>query len=181
VIRTLRLAPLLLAVFPSAVFASGCPRAPAIVETPMLAPSAALAAIEAGPLVTSSEAGVFVVRGRPTERDIPFRTGDVWSGMYYCPQGNTEVDLEIQEVNGHDVSAIFSFRHAPTATSGHFELSGTYQVSGKRLKLEAGDWVGIQPVGYTAVDLEGNVDASNVVFTGRVLSPGCGPFSVRRR
>jgi hypothetical protein len=147
----------------------------------MLTPSAAQAAIEAGPLVTSSDAGVFVARARSVERDMPFRAGDVWSGTYYCPQGNTDLDLEIQEVNGRDVWAIFSFRHAPTGTSGHFELAGEYQPSSKRLKLVAGDWIGLQPPGYATVDMEGNVDASNVVFTGRILAPGCGPFSVRRR
>ena len=146
----------------------------------MLSPSAATAAAEAGPLATTSDGGFFVARQRAPEREIPFRSGDVWSGSYYCPQGTTELDLEVDQVNGPDISAIFSFRHAASGVAGRFEVSGSYQPGSRRAKLEAGEWIS-QPLGYTAVDMDGFVDASDVVFSGRIVAPGCGPFSLRRR
>ena len=147
----------------------------------MLSPSAALAAVEAGPLAIASDAGFFLPRSRPVEREMPFRSGDVWVGSYYCPQGTTELELEIEEASGREImSAIFSFRHAPTGVSGRFGMSGSYQPGARHLRLEAGEWIS-QPLGYNTVDMDGVVDSSDVVFSGRIVAPGCGVFSVRRR
>jgi hypothetical protein len=146
----------------------------------MLSASAALAAVEAGPLATTSDGGFVMPRVRSADREIPFRPGEVWTGSYYCPQGTTELDLEIESVNGNEVTAVFSFRHPPTGVAGRFELQGPYQPSSRRLHLEAGEWIS-QPLGYDTVDMEGFVDASNAVLTGRIVAPGCGPFALRRR
>jgi hypothetical protein len=148
----------------------------------MLSASAMAAYAEAGPPVVFGDASVAFARARggSNERQMPFRTGDVWTGMYYCAQGITELELEIGEVNGNDVSATFSFFHRPTSTSGRFEMNGSYTPAGRRMRFEAGDWVS-QPPGYQTVDLEGEVDLDTMEYTGRVIGPGCRIFSLRRR
>lgn len=145
----------------------------------MLSASAYAAFTEAGPAVVTTDASFVVARGR-TEREVPFHSGEVWTGTYYCAQGITDLDLEIEEVNGNEVQAIFSFAARGSGATGRFDMNGTYQPSSRHLTLSAGDWIS-QPLGYQTVDLDGNLDAGGALFTGRVLGPGCSVFSVRRK
>jgi hypothetical protein len=111
--------------------------------------------------------------------DAPFRAGELWRGTYLCAQGVTELQLHIERVDGLDIGALFEFAHTDSGASGEFEMSGAYKSPTRRLRLVAGKWLS-QPPGYVAVDMEGRVSPDGRSYSGRITTPGCGEFSVRR-
>lgn len=109
---------------------------------------------------------------------MPFAAAQVWAGTYTCAQGKTNVTLRITSVAGNAVGAIFDFT-VPSGPAGKFQMSGTYDPSTRHLRLEPGAWI-VRPAGYMTVPVDATVSADGKAYTGRIDTPGCSDFSVRR-
>ncbi len=108
----------------------------------------------------------------------PFVAGQRWVGSYVCAQGPTELTLRISSVSGDYVTALFEFRHGPTATSGVCTMNGGYLRASRRLPLRPVAWVQ-RPAGYIAVPMDGFVSEDGSTYAGRMQHPSCGEFSLR--
>lgn len=149
-----------------------CMSLPVMVTAPLSAP-VAVDTSDAG--AASSDGGMEAAA--PSERAMPFRAGDTWRGTYQCGQGVTNLELKIVRVSELDVEVTFDFVHDGSNAAGSFQMSGKYRKQSRKLKLVAGDWV-VQPPGYVTVDLDGTIEGDG--FSGRVLTPGCTTFKLRR-
>jgi hypothetical protein len=112
------------------------------------------------------------------EGTIPFARGQVWTGVYECPQGETELRLHIDAVDAKVVHARFAFVHAPSGTRGEFELRGTYDPSGRRLELDPGRWID-RPDDWITVGMAGRVSPDSRRYSGSITNPACGAFLVK--
>jgi len=111
----------------------------------------------------------------------PFAGGDHWKGTYTCPQGLTQLDLQIISVSGDDIpEAIFSFDWTTGGVSGAFYMSGTFDPNTWNATLTPGAWI-TQPSGWFTVGMEGTVDSSTMTYAGNITASGCGTFSVARQ
>jgi hypothetical protein len=108
-----------------------------------------------------------------------FAAGQVWKGHYVCRQGQTELELQVTEVDDEQVSAVFRFT-VSAEISGSFRIHGEYQPSTRRISFRPGEWIS-QPAGYVGVSLTGHIDQTGSVITGEIDGPSCGAFEVRRR
>ncbi|HEX7603029.1 MAG TPA: hypothetical protein VF316_15535 [Polyangiaceae bacterium] len=109
---------------------------------------------------------------------IAFADGQTWSGSYNCVQGPTDVVLHITRVTGNDVEAVFDFK-VPNAPNGKYRMTGAYAPAGRHLRLEPGAWI-VHPQGYGPVPVDATVSADGKSYSGRIDSPGCSDFAVRR-
>jgi hypothetical protein len=110
----------------------------------------------------------------------PVAKGQSWLGSYTCAQGETELALQIVNVQGPTVDAIFHFHHQPSGDQGSYKMTGHYSPRERRLELVAGEWIE-RPDRYVTVDMRGKVSADGSRFTGDIEGPGCGGFAVRRK
>ncbi len=108
----------------------------------------------------------------------PFVAGQRWVGSYVCAQGRTDLTLRITAASGDYVTALFEFRHGPTATTGVCTMSGGYQRASRRLPLRPVAWVQ-RPDGYIAVAMDGFVSEDGSTYAGRMQHASCGEFSLR--
>ena len=117
--------------------------------------------------------------------------GQVWVGNYLCAQGDTDLQLEITEVDEDGtVMAVFDFDHTAEqggrACSGRYTVSGTLVADGS-LQLEpeeAGSsttgWLE-NPCGYVSVGLSGALalqTSGELTYSGTIENPSCGAFLV---
>jgi hypothetical protein len=110
----------------------------------------------------------------------PFRAGDRWVGTYTCPQGLTQLDLEIVSTAGNDVTdAVFDFDFTPAKITGSFHMSGIFAPATLAASFVPGAWVQ-RPVGWNSVGMTGTVALATMTYSGEITAPGCGSFSVRR-
>lgn len=109
----------------------------------------------------------------------PFAAGQEWKGTYFeCPQGTTELNLQIQAVSGLDVDAIFDFTYVPDQIHGAFTVSGTYDPRARRITFARGEWIDKPPT-YIMVDMVGTVSADGLEFHGLITEGSCQKFRVR--
>lgn len=111
--------------------------------------------------------------------DVPFDRGDRLGGHYVCAQGRTELTLVIEDLQGHDVSAIFEFDYpggggTHTPASGSFRMHGSYEAGTRAIRLDGDRWID-QPDGYVMVGLVGTVSKTGAI-NGTVKGPGCSTF-----
>jgi len=107
-----------------------------------------------------------------------------WTGTYVCSQGETGLDLTIEDEGDGDVSATFAF-HAiesnPTVPSGSYTMSGGFQDGS--LVLEPEGWIeqpsGYELVGLTSDPLDDDGEATTTL-SGQVDGPGCTDFDLTR-
>ena len=95
-----------------------------------------------------------------------------------CPQGNTNLALVIDAVEGNSIQAKFEFEWAPGTVSGSFALSGIWQPSTQRATFTPGVWFVRPGANWFPVGMKGTVDLQRRVYEGLITSPGCGAFSV---
>ncbi len=144
------------------------------------APPVVAAAIDAGPslvpMAAPAEPAAPVAPLEPLPPPIPFRAGQAWTGSYVCAQGRTPLTLQIRDVDGLHVQAIFVFRHPQG--SGRYHLRGDYEPAERRLRLTPGAWIQ-RPPGFVSVGMNGTVDEAGRQYAGRMLHPSCESFRVQ--
>jgi hypothetical protein len=164
-----------------ALFLAGCGPAPYTIgpeepPTVCVTPAAVEVAGEEGPKPARPEPeDRWIPNGLP--RPNPFEEHATWVGNYDCPQGTTHLALRILSVRGKRVNALFDFRHAPTQASGKFLLSGTFDEQTGDVALAPSTWL-VRPDGYEWVGMVGHVSLDGIRFTGRIVHPDCGGFSL---
>ena len=133
-----------------------------------------------------SEDGCLIDEGSAASSTPHIESGQVWVGSYLCAQGDTDLQLEITEVDADGtVQAVFDFDHNGDC-SGRYTVSGQLQADGS-LVLEpeqAGSatagWLE-NPCGYVSVGLDGAValqSSGEMTYSGTIENPGCGAFLV---
>ena len=114
--------------------------------------------------------------------------GQVWIGSYLCGQGDTDLQLEITEVDADGtVAAVFDFDHnedPANVCSGRYTVSGMLGADGS-LQFEpeqAGSgtvgWLE-NPCGYVSVGLMGTValqPSGELTYAGTIENAACGAF-----
>ena len=149
-------------------------------ETEEPSADAANAAPTDSTLVDFVDAPTFVDGGRPAVAKNPFRPGDHWVGTYTCPQGLTQLDLQIGSTSANDITdAIFGFDFAPGAVTGSFHLRGVFDPEALTAVFVAGSWI-VRPHGWLTVGMQGTVALSTMTYAGRITYPACRSFSVTR-
>ncbi len=111
----------------------------------------------------------------PTPQGVcGLRAGDVFTGSYYCAQGDTALTLRVLSVAGASLRVEFAFNHAPSHAAGRYTLTGMCASGHVTLQPEA--WIE-RPPGYIMVGMEGDA-ARDGRFSGRMTHTLCGAFSV---
>ena len=111
----------------------------------------------------------------PTPQGVcGLRAGDVFTGSYYCAQGDTALTLRVLSVEGASLRVEFVFNHAPSHAAGRYTLTGMCASGHVTLQPEA--WIS-RPPGYIMVGMEGDA-ARDGRFSGRMTHTLCGAFSV---
>lgn len=108
-----------------------------------------------------------------------------WTGSYTCPQGDTGLELTIEDEGDDAVSATFAFSALasnPGVASGAFTMTGTFEDD--RLELEPEEWID-QPEDYAMIGLESRAldieDGEIVGIAGEVtVDSACSTFLVTR-
>lgn len=120
--------------------------------------------------------------GEPTGGEAVAGT---WVGTYTCPQGDTGLELTIEDDGDDEVIATFAFSPLssnPDVEPGAFTMTGTFDDG--ELELEPDEWID-QPEGYAMIGLESralDVESGEVVgIAGDVtLDSACSTFLVTR-
>jgi len=110
--------------------------------------------------------------------DALVAAGETWKGTYFCGQGDTNLEIDIVQVQNGEVEAIFRFHHPPTGARGAYHLHGVFGPEEGRLSFAAGDWIE-RPAGYDTVGMTGGVEEHR--YQGRIHNQSCGAFSVVRQ
>jgi hypothetical protein len=119
----------------------------------------------------------------PNETPIPFQNQQVWTGNYFCSQGETKLRFEIISVakrglsgNGPiNMSAIFKF--STRVASGAFMLKGTYNPANRLAVFNPDRWIS-QPPGFTMGGMSGIVSNMGNSYSGRIIHRGCSNFQL---
>jgi serine/threonine protein kinase len=112
--------------------------------------------------------------------------GDIvgrWQGRYQCQREEIGFSLNITNVDGNRVDAIFEFFPLPGTLSfprGSYRMSGEYDRADRSIRLQNAGWIQ-RPLGVQSHDLEGQLDASGATISGRVMTSGCAHFVLARR
>ena len=139
-----------------------------------------------GHLINNTYFSVIATTAAPPQQPPPpsvlrseiFHPGDKWEGYYICRQGSTNLELDITDVSGNNIVAIFKFFHPPTGARGTFFLSGMYDPARKYIYFNPGRWIE-NPNGYVTVGMNGTILDNPTRYEGNINGPGCGPFSVK--
>ena len=154
------------------------------------APGATYAEAGAPPGASARGETVYVIlaeRGAPAEDawepeethgENPFGKNRTWVGDYDCPQGNTALTLQVIQVRGPAVTAVFEFHHVESDVAGKFLMNGRYDGETRRITFNPGAWL-VHPPHYTAVPMSGDVASDGSLFAGRIDHPQCGAFRLR--
>jgi len=114
-----------------------------------------------------------------------FYLGQQWSGVYFCTQGQTVLNLNITNVtteNGQDfVTADLTFRISDRKLEGAYSVTGKVQPEGRVLVLDPvqGSWKN-QPKNFVMAGLQGvvsvNPRSGGFRYAGTVPIIGCDSF-----
>jgi hypothetical protein len=137
--------------------------------------------VRPGPTDLSSEGSVRDVDRGSTTGGNPFHAGDGWKGRYTCPQGLTDVDLQIVSASSSGtVRAIFAYDFR--GVQGSYYLAGTFDGQSRKATFRPEAWI-VQPSpGWSMVGMRGvvNLGVCPPTYTGSILDPRCGSFAVAR-
>lgn len=109
--------------------------------------------------------------------------GGTWEGEYTCGQGETGMELEVEEESGQ-LRAAFSFYEpsaGPEDPKGRFLLEGEVEEDGT-VDLDPEEWID-RPTGFSMIGLEGEMKEGGDTFAGDVTGAGssCTAFTVERK
>lgn len=111
-------------------------------------------------------------------RPNPFVGKRIWSGAYDCPQGRTDLVLEVTDVHDNWVRAIFDFHHGPSRAAGRYYVAGNFDPRTGVVSLVPGPWIE-KPEGYVAVGMEGQMSPEGKLISGKITHPDCGGFRIQ--
>lgn len=161
----------------SAIFGVlGCGPAPYVLGPEEGPASVEVAAPAQAPAQTDDPADRWVPEHYP--RPNPFAERRLWRGTYDCPQGRTDLVLEVTDAREDWVRAIFSFRHGPSRAEGRYFVAGHFDPRTGSVSLAPGPWIE-QPEGYVSVGMEGQVSLKGKSIKGRITHPDCGGFQLK--
>jgi hypothetical protein len=100
-----------------------------------------------------------------------------WKGHYYCSQGKTNFELEF-EVSNNKLIAYFIFNYS-NRVHGEYTLTGEYNPDSRKLNLTPKKWIK-KPSGYGMVGMSGYVSDDGTLYNGKISSPKCGKFELRK-
>ena len=109
----------------------------------------------------------------------PLQDGQTWRGEYACSQGATNLDLQIVQVDGTRVRAIFNFHHAPSGSRGSFWLDGSYNQTTRELVFKPDSWIE-RPGTYGMVGMEGQISSDRDAYSGTISRSSCGSFNLKK-
>jgi hypothetical protein len=105
-----------------------------------------------------------------------------YEGRYQCGEWR-KLDLEIRDLGGGRISAVFTFAAAGGRSggdSGSYSMTGQYDERTGQFQLLPQAWLR-HPTGYSMVGLEGTFDRSSRTLRGRVGGFNCGAFELAPR
>jgi hypothetical protein len=106
-----------------------------------------------------------------------------YSGTYSCRQGETPLTLTLHNEGNGRLAAVFSFsistRPGGPVETFSYQLQGRHNPTGDT-RLTPTKWESKRPSGYSMVGMSGRFDHQTGMFSGRITSPGCTTFSVKR-
>ena len=82
----------------------------------------------------------------------------------------------------YSVRATFNFYGTPgnpNLPSGSYHMQGSFDEKTRSLNLGGISWIQ-RPTGYDMVPLSGIIEQTHTLFKGRIDSPGCNMFNLRR-
>ncbi len=114
-----------------------------------------------------------------TAPDWKWTVGDRWRGYYVCAQGETDLQLQLVDINPSNQALGFRLDFQTAEVKGSYRLSGKPDDADGNLKLTPEGW--IEPVdGYIMVGMEGKLSADGSTYAGRITHESCGEFHLRR-
>ena len=131
--------------------------------------------------LSACTATILLQGGCVAAAEVSAATGS-WQGTYVCPQGVTNLTLDIDAATANRVTAVFTFAAAasnPGVPAGCFEMAGKFNAQTHHLMLEPGRWL-LKPTGFITVGLSGDISPDGVSMSGQIISPGCGAFYLQR-
>jgi hypothetical protein len=102
-----------------------------------------------------------------------------YQGRYQCGDWRI-LDLEIRDLGGGRISAVFTFpvtQARGVGADGSYSMIGQYDQRSGRFQLAPQAWLR-RPPGFNMVGLDGVFDASSRTLRGNVGSFGCGAFEL---
>jgi uncharacterized caspase-like protein len=118
----------------------------------------------------------------PPKRFAPADLAGRWEGTFRCQQDTVGMALQLDPPSSGRVSGRFEFfptGSAPSFQPGSFATAGSFDAASRRLRLDGGKWID-RSWGFQTHDLMGEVQADGAVIEGRILTPGCTEFRLRR-
>lgn len=118
----------------------------------------------------------------PPKRFAPADLAGRWEGTFRCQQDTVGMALQLGPPSSGQVSGRFEFfptGSAPSFQPGSFATAGSFDAASRRLRLDGGKWIE-RSWGFQTHDLMGEVQADGGTIEGRILTPGCTEFRLRR-
>lgn len=115
----------------------------------------------------------------------PFEPRDLagrWEGSFRCQQDTIGMALQLEPPSAGSVSGRFEFfptGAAPSFQPGSFGTTGSFDGTSRRLRLNGGRWIE-RSWGFQTHDLMGEVTDDGSAIEGRILTPGCTDFRLKR-
>jgi hypothetical protein len=102
-----------------------------------------------------------------------------YDGRYQCGTEWRQMSLQVHDMGGGRISAVFTFPVDPRMGGGEgaFSMRGTYDERTARFKLAPQQWMR-HPRGYDMLGLDGTLDPSSRGMRGRVNYFGCQGFEL---
>jgi hypothetical protein len=101
-----------------------------------------------------------------------------YEGRYQCGDWH-RLDLQVRDLGGGRISAVFTFPVNPAMGGGEgsYSMMGQYDQRSGRFHLEPQAWL-VRPRNYNMVGLDGVYDPSSHTLRGKVGSFNCGAFEL---
>ncbi|HWY56044.1 MAG TPA: hypothetical protein VNZ03_16375 [Terriglobales bacterium] len=106
----------------------------------------------------------------------------VYNGNYACAQGPRTLKLSLLASGNGSLTGVFTFYMPPNSHSQAFSysLSGTFDASSGRFRLNPVSWETQPPAGYAMIGMEGAFDPRGGQVAGKITAPACGNFQAKR-
>lgn len=134
------------------------------------------------PAPDEKEVAAAPVIAAPSKRFDPADLAGRWEGEFRCQQDTIGMALQLDPPASGALNGRFEFfptGSAPSFQPGSFATAGRFDADSRRLRLDAGRWIE-RSWGFQTHDLMGEVQADGAMIEGRILTPGCTGFQLRR-
>ena len=107
----------------------------------------------------------------------PFGAGQVWTGTYYCPQGDTELRFIVLDAYDYEIRALFDFYHPASGAKGTYVVNGKLDPRSGKVRFRPQTWI-VRPEHYVMVGMAGSVSGDLDRMSGRITHEACGGFDL---